>query len=43
MSASLLIVGLVGADLMDRLTDYLDRRGTTTFLPHPAIRRGGDR
>ena len=33
------IVGLVGAELMDRLTEYLDGRGTTTFLPHPAIRR----
>ena len=37
------IVGLVGPALMDRLTAYLDRRGSTTFLPHPAIRRGGDR
>lgn len=37
------IVGLVGEQLTDRLTDYLDRRGVTTFLPHPAIRRGGER
>lgn len=37
------IVALVGHELTDRLTTYLDRRGVSTFLPHPAIRRGGPR
>lgn len=35
------IVGLVGAEVYDRLCRYLDRRGQETFLPHPAIRRTG--
>ncbi len=37
------ITALVGPELTERLTTYLDRRGITTFLPHPAIRRRGDR
>jgi hypothetical protein len=33
------LVELVGDDLYDRLVAYIDRRGTQTMLPHPAVRR----
>jgi hypothetical protein len=33
------LVGLVGEALTQQITEYLDRRGAETFLPHPATWR----
>jgi hypothetical protein len=30
---------MVGEAMYDRFVAYLDERGTSVFLPHPAVRR----
>jgi hypothetical protein len=37
------IVEMVGEEMYDKLATYLRSRGTTVFLPHPAVRRRSGR